>query len=148
MRRRSLVRIVGPCCLLLLFGCAAAPAGKQAAANAEQRTGRALEPRFARYLEECVAKIERVESTFYPLEAPRGIYGTVQLSVSIKPDGSVAAIDVARSSGHDALDRAAMRIVELASPFPPFPPEIREDTDTVVVTRSWTFSPGGWIRGP
>jgi protein TonB len=106
-----------------------------------------LEPRFAKYLEQWVAKVERVERTFYPLDAPRSIHGSVQLSISIRPDGSVEAMEVTRSSGHDVLDRAAMRIVELASPFAPFPPEIRRDTDILVINRTWTFSPGGWIEG-
>ena len=146
MQPRSLARLVAACCLLLLLGCVAAPVGKQTIASTRDEKGRTLEPRFAKYLEEWVAKVQRVESTFYPLEAPRGIHGSVQLSVSMRPDGSVEAINVTRSSGHDVLDRAAMRIVELASPFPPFPPEIRRDTDTLVITRTWAFSPGGWIE--
>ena len=34
---------------------------------------------------------------------------------------------------------AARRIVQLAAPFPPFPPEIARDTDVLVITRSWHF---------
>jgi protein TonB len=140
-------RLLGLCCLSLLVACAAVPAGKQTTASTEDYAARMLEPRFAKYLEQWVAKVERVERTFYPLDAPRSIHGSVQLSISVRPDGSVEAMDVTRSSGHDVLDRAAMRIVELASPFAPFPPEIRRDTDILVIHRTWTFSPGGWIEG-
>jgi len=141
---RLLARLVPACCLLVLLGCGAVTAGRQTVAEDEQSAAR--EPRFAKYLADWVAKVQRVEAKFYPLEAPRGIHGSVQLAVTLGPDGSVKAMEVRESSGHDVLDRAAMRIVELAGPFAPFPPEIRRDTDTLVITRTWTFSPGGWIR--
>jgi protein TonB len=46
---------------------------------------------------------------------------------------------VLRSSGFDVLDEAAVRIVELAAPFSPFPPDIKEDTDILDITRTWQF---------
>jgi protein TonB len=38
------------------------------------------------------------------------------------------------------LDDAAVRIVRLASPFAPFPPEIAKDTDVLDITRTWQFT--------
>jgi len=38
------------------------------------------------------------------------------------------------------LDRAARRIVNMAAPFPPFPPEIARDTDVLEITRTWVFT--------
>jgi protein TonB len=46
---------------------------------------------------------------------------------------------VRRSSGHQMLDDAAVRIVELAAPFAPFPDDIREEVDILHVTRTWNF---------
>ena len=44
--------------------------------------------------------------------------------------------------GQKVLDVAATRIVEMASPYAPFPPEIKRDTDILYITRTWTFAPG------
>jgi protein TonB len=101
---------------------------------------RAREDRFAQYEDEWRAKIERAGTANYPLEARGKIYGTVRLTVSIRSDGSVESVTIDRSSGHEVLDRGALRIVELASPFAPFPPEIKRDTDLLVITRTWTFT--------
>jgi protein TonB len=46
---------------------------------------------------------------------------------------------VVRSSGHDVLDQAAVRIVQLAAPFAPFPPDIAAETDVLDITRTWQF---------
>jgi protein TonB len=43
--------------------------------------------------------------------ARRGESGTVVLVVHIAPDGHASGVDVADSSGHDALDRAAREAV-------------------------------------
>jgi len=37
------------------------------------------------------------------------------------------------------LDDAAVRIVQLAGPFAPLPPEIRARTDVLHITRTWVF---------
>jgi len=47
---------------------------------------------------------------------------------------------VERSSGNRVLDAAAMRIVRLAAPYAPLTPDIRKDTDILVITRTWTFT--------
>ena len=38
------------------------------------------------------------------------------------------------------LDEAAVRIVNLAAPYAPFPPDIRKDADVLHITRTWEFS--------
>ena len=40
------------------------------------------------------------------------------------------------------LDDAAKRIVQMASPYSPFPPDIRRDTDILEITRTWYFTQG------
>jgi len=47
-----------------------------------------------------------------------------------------------RSSGHQLLDDAAVRIVRLSAPFAPFPPEIRQQVDILDITRTWQFLDG------
>jgi len=103
---------------------------------------RAEEYRFAQYIEDWRQKVERVGTLNYP-EAARGkLYGALILTVSINADGSVGRIDINRSSGHKILDDAARRIVQMASPYAAFPPDIRRDTDIIEVTRTWYFTQG------
>ena len=102
---------------------------------------RTQEYRFAQYIEDWRVKVERIGNLNYPAQARRDqIYGKLQLSVSIRADGSVENIEVSHSSGHRILDAAAMRIVKLAAPYAPLPADIRRDTDILTITRTWTFT--------
>jgi protein TonB len=102
---------------------------------------RAREFRFARYVEDWRVKVERVGNLNYPERArQQKIYGSLQLTVSIKADGTVESIDINKPSGQKVLDEAARRIVELAAPYAPFPPDIAKDTDILSITRTWTFT--------
>ncbi|OGT03518.1 MAG: energy transducer TonB [Gallionellales bacterium RBG_16_57_15] len=102
---------------------------------------RTQEYRFAQYIEDWRIKVERIGNLNYPDEARRQqVYGKLQLSVAIRADGSVESVEVNRSSGHRILDAAAMRIVKLAAPYAPLSPDIRKDTDILVITRTWTFT--------
>jgi protein TonB len=103
------------------------------------------EYRFAQYEEDWRAKIERVGTINYPAEARGKLYGTLRLTVTIRPDGSVEAIDLDRTSGLKVLDQAAFRIVQMAAPFAVFPDSIRKDTDLLVITRTWFFAQGDKI---
>jgi protein TonB len=104
-------------------------------------SARTQEYRFARYAEDWRAKVEKVGNLNYPEEAKRQkIYGSLQLIVNIKADGSVERVEIKRSSGHKVLDEAAIRIVNLAAPYAAFPDDIRKDTDILGIVRTWTFT--------
>lgn len=95
---------------------------------------------YAAYMEAWRAKVERVGNLNYPDEArKRKLSGSLILDVALNPDGSVNQIIVRQSSGFKFLDDAAIRIVELASPFAPFPENIRAETDILHITRTWQF---------
>lgn len=100
----------------------------------------ASESRFARYFEDWRALVERVGNQHYPAEARGRIYGDLQMTVSIGSDGRLVSAVIERSSGSQVLDAAARRIVKLAAPYPPFPPEIAKDTDVLEITRTWIFT--------
>jgi protein TonB len=102
----------------------------------------ATEYRFAQYEEDWRAKIERIGTLNYPAEARGRIYGNLQLTVTLRPDGSVESIYLDRSSGLKVLDAAASKIVRMATPFAAFPPDIKRDTDLLVITRTWFFGRG------
>jgi periplasmic protein TonB len=108
---------------------------------------RAEEYRFARYIEDWRAKIERIGNLNYP-EAARELklYGSLLLTVSIRSDGSVESVEINRSSGQKVLDAAALRIVEMSAPFAPFSPDIKRDTDVLHITRTWMFTKGDELR--
>jgi len=105
----------------------------------------AAEYRFAQYEEDWRIKVERVGTLNYPQEARGKLYGNLRLTVTIRPDGMVESIELDRSSGLKALDAAAFRIVRMATPFAAFPPNIRRDTDLLVITRTWFFGQGDKI---
>jgi len=103
----------------------------------------AREYRFARYVEDWRTKVERVGNTNYPAAArQKKLYGSLILTVFIRADGSVEKVEVNRKSGKRILDAAAVKIVEMAGPYAPFPDDIRRDTDILSITRTWTFAPG------
>jgi protein TonB len=90
-------------------------------------------------------KVERIGSDNYPAEARGKLHGNLRLIVTIRADGTVESIELERSSGLKVLDAAAFRIVKMATPFAPFPPDIRRDTDLLVITRTWFFGQGDKI---
>lgn len=105
----------------------------------------AREYRFAQYEDDWRTKVERVGTLNYPAEARGKHYGHLRLTVTIRPDGSVQSIELDRSSGLKVLDAAAFKIVQMATPFAPFPTDIRRDTDLLVITRTWFFGQGDKI---
>ena len=101
------------------------------------------EYKYASYLAAWRKKVENIGNLNYPDEAKRKkIYGNILMTVVLKPDGKVSKINIRKSSGHKILDDAAVRIVRLASPFAPFPANIRQETDELVITRTWQFVSG------
>jgi len=103
----------------------------------------AREYRFARYVEDWRMKVEHIGNLHYPAAArQKKLYGSLILTVFIRSDGSVEKVEVNRKSGHRILDAAAVKIVEMAGPYAPFPDDIRRDTDILSITRTWTFAPG------
>lgn len=103
---------------------------------------RTEEYRFAQYIEDWRQKVERIGTLNYP-EAARGkLYGSLVLTLSINHDGTLNRVDINRSSGYKVLDEAAKRIVQMAAPYSPFPPDIRRDTDILEITRTWYFTQG------
>ena len=97
----------------------------------------------ALYLDNWRKRIELVGNQHYPEEArQKEIFGSLRMMVTLRPDGSVAEIRILQGSGHLVLDQAAVDIVRMASPFDPFPAELRESVDLLEIIRTWRFRPG------
>jgi periplasmic protein TonB len=102
----------------------------------------AVEYRYAHYEEDWRRKVERIGTLNYPSGSRGRLYGDLQLTVTIKPNGDVHSIELLRSSGIEALDQAAFKIVKMASPYAVFPPDIRREVDLLAITRTWFFGRG------
>lgn len=103
-------------------------------------TSRTREYVAASYMRKWIDKIERLGNADYPDAAIRNrLSGTLILDVVINADGSLNAINLRRSSGHQVLDDAARRIVKMSSPFAPFPAKLKKQADIIHITRSWQF---------
>lgn len=99
------------------------------------------------YAADWARKVTRVGEMNFPDAARRLDLSTGPLlEVAIRADGSLQQVRVTRSSGNAELDRAARRIVELAAPYPPFPPELRQQADLLKIESPWRFDPGGRIQ--
>lgn len=94
---------------------------------------------YAHYLEAWRTRIEQLGTEHYPDEARGRLYGSLQLTVYIRHDGSLERVEFERASEHAVLNLAAQRIVQLAAPFPPLPPAIAGEVDILAITRTWHF---------
>ena len=102
------------------------------------------EYQYAAYMEAWRLKVERVGNINYPDAARKQkLFGALILDVALNKDGSVHEITIRKSSGHKILDDAAIRIVELASPYAPFPSGFHDEKgrkiDILHITRTWKF---------
>ena len=93
-------------------------AGQAGDAQAATASGAEVESLRAAWGAEIRARIERHKS--YPRDGD-GAEGTVKLRIVVGGDGRLRGVAVARSSGSQALDRAAVRAVERAGRFPRAP---------------------------
>jgi protein TonB len=95
----------------------------------------------ALYLEAWRQKVERIGNMNYPSAARnQKLYGRLQLTVSIRSDGSIEGIAIDKSSGSKVLDNAAINIVKLAAPYSKFSAKMKKTTDILGITRTWTFT--------
>ncbi len=96
---------------------------------------------YAEYVDQWRQRIEKIGTRYFPEEARRRkLYGSLVMTVHIKADGSVEKVEIDRSSGYRLLDTAARRAVDLAGPFPPFPPAVRKDWDILSISRTFSYT--------
>lgn len=94
----------------------------------------------AEYLNSWRQTVEQVGNENFPQQAlSNRIFGQLRLAAIIKANGTIESVELLQSSGHNILDDAALQIVHMAAPFPPFPPEIAKDVDQLEIIRTWRF---------
>ena len=76
-----------------------------------------------KYLSYFIKMKRQIESVWqYPKESQiRGEYGTLFLVFTIKSDGYLEGVQLINSSGYARLDNEAVRAINAAAPFAPFP---------------------------
>jgi periplasmic protein TonB len=95
---------------------------------------------IAGYLDNWKRRIEAVGDEYFPeLGELEGLTGSPTLEVSIEASGQLSEVIIRRSSGSAVLDKAALDILRRASPFDPFPPEVRADYDRLRFAYKWLF---------
>jgi protein TonB len=108
---------------------------------------RTQEYRYAQYIEDWRIKVERIGNLNYPTQArQQKIFGKLQMTVSIRSNGTLESVEVTKSSGQRILDAAAVRIVKLAAPYAPFSEDIRKETDVLSIVRTWSFTPNDQVE--
>ena len=77
----------------------------------------------------------------YPMEARlERAEGKVVLKVVLRSNGSLEAVEIFQSSGHQSLDRAAVELLNLAAPFQ-FPRPLEKPQMTVKIPMSYRLEP-------
>jgi len=105
---------------------------------------RAKQTSVAMYMDDWRQKIEKVGTLAYPVD-PNGnkIYGQLRVTVEIAADGRLLNAEIDKSSGNPQLDKAAVRILKMSSPFKKLPPDMLDaagkPAQILVITRTWTF---------
>ena len=98
------------------------------------------ESRVAGYLDNWKRRIEAVGNEYFPqVPGLDDVQGSPTLEVAISSTGELEEVVIRRSSGNTILDQAALDILRRASPFDPFPAEIRDDYDTLRFAYKWLF---------
>ena len=104
--------------------------------------------KLAPYLAAWKRKVERIGTLNFPAVArSSGLTGSPVVEVQIGANGRLLKAAVRRSSGHDALDQAAMTILRLASPFDPFPADLADDYAQLRFAYQWDFVAGALQTG-
>ncbi len=97
---------------------------------------------YAAYIDQWRNQIEQTGTRYYPQGTDARAYGSLRATVTIRANGSVADVVIDRPSDQALLNQAVQRIVGLAAPFAPFPPDIARQVDQIVITRTWHFVNG------
>ncbi len=96
------------------------------------------------YAAAVLSQVEHYANTDYQAKSKSvKATGQVALELSIDAARRLKSVKVVRSSGNIDLDNMAKDVVEMSGAFPPFPDEMKKDTDIVEITRTFSFVNNG-----
>ena len=93
----------------------------------------------ADYLQRWVNRVEKFGNA--ALGNVGSARGDVRLLVVVDKLGILLDVTVLDSSGFPHLDRAAVKTVQDAAPYPAFPPALSAQVDKLEIVRTWQFRP-------
>ncbi len=106
-------------------------------------TAETRESSVAVYLDAWRRKVEHVGTLNFPRAVQhRHLSGTPVIEVAIDSQGRLTESFIRRSSGSPDIDRAALAILKLASPYEPFPHLMRQAHDSIRFAYEWQFLQG------
>jgi protein TonB len=101
---------------------------------------------LAPYVDAWRRKVERLGTLNFPAAARRALASgkthSPVIEVSLLANGDLQDAKIQRSSGSPQLDQAALQILRLASPFDPFPPELKDRFSVLRFAYEWRFERG------
>lgn len=95
---------------------------------------------YAIYYDSLRRKIEERGTRDFPEINGKKLYGELTMNITVDAAGRVVEADIVRTSNSRVLDRRAVAIVRAAGPFGDFSPEMRRQTDQIVVTSRFRFT--------
>lgn len=93
----------------------------------------------ASYLQRWVNRVQKFGNA--ALAHVGSARGDVRLLVVVDKLGILLDVTVLESSGFPHLDRAAIKTVQDAAPYPAFPPALSAQVDKLEIVRTWQFRP-------
>ena len=93
----------------------------------------------AHYLRQWVNRVEQFGNA--ALNGVGNARGDVRLLTVVDKFGILLIVQVLDSSGFPHLDRAAVKTVQDAAPYPAFPPALSAQVDKLEIVRTWQFRP-------
>jgi protein TonB len=95
---------------------------------------------YALYYDGLRRRIEARGTRDFPSYKGRKLYGELTMNIHVDFKGRVVETDIVQSSGNTVLDRRALAIVQAASPFGAFTPQMRQGAELLVITSRFKFS--------
>lgn len=93
----------------------------------------------ANYLRQWVNRVKQFGNA--ALNRVGNARGDVRLLTVVDKFGILLNVQVLDSSGFPHLDRAAVKTVQDAAPYPAFPPALSAQVDKLEIVRTWQFRP-------
>ncbi len=95
---------------------------------------------FARYYDKMRRTIEVTGTENFPQSGGEKLYGSLTMVITLNASGKVIQTEIAKGSGRAVLDQRAIAIVQGASPFDNFTPEMKRQADQLVVVTRFNFA--------
>lgn len=97
---------------------------------------------IAGYLARWRQRVEQAGSRHFPSQAlAHARRHQLTIAVVVNAQGRLLSSHIVRSSGSPRLDRAALHILHLAGPFPPFPARVKRHLSKLGFAYTWRFLP-------